>query len=81
MKNLYPIYHDIKDWEVLETITVHDFSCPPKPIVAVKVLIGILIDENIDINQHYLANKTPIIRWLSQDQYLYLKEHEGTVIW
>ena len=81
MKNYRPIYRDIKDWAVLDERTIHDFSEIEKPIEIVELLIGTLHYEYLSFNQHYEERRTPIIRWLTRNEYDYLCANEGTVIW
>ena len=81
MKNYFPIYRDVKDWAILEQKTIHDFSDNENPIEIVKLLIGTLHYQEIDLFQHYNENRTPIIRWITRKEYDYLVANEGTVIW
>ena len=81
MEKYRPIYRDIRDWAILEERTIHDFSEFEKPINVVEVLIGTLHYENVDFNQRYSEHRTPIIRWLTRNEYDYLCANEGTVIW
>lgn len=76
-----PIYRDIKDWAILDERTVYDFSENENPIGVVEVLIGTLHYERLDFNQHYEERRTPIIRWITRNEYDYLRANEGTVIW
>lgn len=76
-----PIYRDIKDWAILDERTIYDFSENENPIVIVEVLIGTLHYEHLDFNQHYEERRTPIIRWITRNEYDYLRTNEGTVIW
>ena len=81
MKQLRPVYRDIKDWEIINTQTVYDFSTPPRAIHAIEVLIGTLYMEEVDLHQHYNETTTPITRWITEEEYQYLKQNEGTIIW
>ena len=81
MKDYNPIYRDVKDWVILDTITIHDFSIDEQPIEAVELLIGTLHYQAIDFNQKYYENRTPIIRWLTRKEYERLVENAGTIIW
>jgi len=81
MKNLRPIYRDIKDWAILDERIIHDFSDSETSIEVVEVLIGTLHYEYIDFNQHYKERRTPIIRWITRKEYERLVVNEGTVIW
>lgn len=76
-----PVYRDIHDWAILDERTIHDFSESENPINVVEVLIGTLHYETVDFNQHYEERRTPIIRWLTRNEYEYLCANEGTVIW
>ena len=82
MEKYYPIYRDIKDWTILDEMVAHDFSEEEHPIKMVKLLIGSLHYDciNLILNVHH-EHETPIIRWMSKKQYEYLKKNEGTVIW
>ena len=75
MKNLRPVYRDIKDWAIFVAL-IHNSS-----IEVVEVLIGTLHYEYIDFNQHYEERRTPIIRWITRKEYEHLIANEGTVIW
>jgi hypothetical protein len=81
MKNLRPVYRDIKDWAILDERIIHDFSESETSIEVVEVLIGTLHYEHIDFNQHYEERRTPIIRWITRKEYERLVVNEGTVIW
>lgn len=81
MRNLRPVYRDIKDWAILDERTIHDFSDSENSIEVVEVLIGTLHYEYIGINQRYEERRTPIIRWITRNEYDYLRANEGTVIW
>lgn len=81
MKNLRPIYRDIKDWAILDEQTIHDYTENENPISILEVLIGTLHYEKVDFNQHYSEKRTPIIRWITRNQYDYLRQNEGVVIW
>ena len=81
MKNLRPVYRDIKDWAILDERIIHDFSESETSIEVVEVLIGTLHYEHIDFNQHYEERRTPIIRWITRKEYEHLVANEGTVIW
>lgn len=81
MEKMRPIYRDIKDWAILDERTVYDFSENENPIGIVEVLIGTLHYEQVDFNQHYTERRTPIIRWITRNEYDYLRANEGTVIW
>ena len=81
MKNYYPIYRDIKDWAILDSITIHDFTETEHPIEVVELLIGTLHYQSVDFNQHYEEKRTPIIRWLTKKQYEYLLNKNSEVIW
>jgi hypothetical protein len=81
MKNLHPVYRDIKDWAILDERIIHDFSESETSIEVVEVLIGTLHYEHIDFNQHYEERRTPIIRWITRKEYEHLIANEGTVIW
>jgi hypothetical protein len=81
MKNLRPVYRDIKDWAILDERIIHDFSESETSIEVVEVLIGTLHYEYIDFNQHYEERRTPIIRWITRKEYERLVVNEGTVIW
>ena len=76
-----PVYRDIHDWAILDERVIHDFSENETPIQVVEVLIGTLHYESVDFNQHYEERRTPIIRWLTRNEYDYLCANEGTVIW
>lgn len=81
MRNYRPIYRDVKDWAVLDSRTIHDFSEVERPIEVFEVLIGTLHYEEIDFNQHYTERRTPIIRWITRKQYEHLLLNAGTIIW
>lgn len=81
MKNLRPVYRDIKDWAILDERIIHDFTEEENSIKVVEILIGTLHYEYIDFNQHYAESRTPIIRWLTRSEYDNLRANEGTVIW
>ena len=81
MEKMRPIYRDIKDWAILDERTIYDFSENENPIGVVEVLIGTLHYEQVDFNQHYIERRTPIIRWITRNEYDYLCANEGTVIW
>lgn len=81
MEKYRPIYRDIHDWAILDERIIHDFSENETPIQIVEVLIGTLHYESVDFNQHYEERRTPIIRWLTRNEYEYLCANEGTVIW
>ena len=81
MKNYRPVYRDIKDWAILDSVIIHDFSESENPIEIVELLIGTLHYEFIDFNQHYSERRTPIIRWLSRREYEHLVKNAGTIIW
>lgn len=81
MKKYRPIYRDVHDWAILEERIIHDFSENETPIQVVEVLIGTLHFDSIDFNMHYEERRTPIIRWLTRNEYDYLRANEGTVIW
>jgi len=80
-KNYRPIYRDIKDWAILDEQIIHDYTKDENPILVVELLIGTLHYESIDFNQHYVEERTPIIRWISWNEYNRLRQNEGTVIW
>ena len=73
MKNLRPVYRDIKDWAILDERIIHDFSESETSIEVVEVLIGTLHYEHIDFNQHYEERRTPIIRWITRKEYEHQK--------
>lgn len=81
MKKYRPIYRDVHDWAILEERIIHDFSENETPIQVVEVLIGTLHFDSIDFNMHYEERRTPIIRWLTRNEYDYLRANEGAVIW
>ena len=81
MHNYHPIFRDIKDWAVLDNVTIHDFSEIERPIEIVEVLIGTLHYESVGLNQSYEERRTPIIRWITKKEYEHLRANEGTVIW
>lgn len=81
MQNYQPIYRDVRDWAVLDSCIIHDFSEVERPIEALEVLIGTLHYEAIDFNQRYMERRTPIIRWLTREQYEHLLLNAGNVIW
>lgn len=81
MKKYRPIYRDVHDWAILEERVIHDFSENETPIQVVEVLIGTLHFDSIDFNMHYEERRTPIIRWLTRNEYDYLRANEGVVIW
>ena len=81
MKNFSPLYKDIKDWQVLETKTIYDFTPNENPIEVIKVLIGTLCFDEVDINQHYINSMTPITRWITRSEYKRLLKNEGSIIW
>ena len=81
MENLRPVYRDVKDWAILDERTIHDFSDSENSIKVVEVLIGTLHYEYLSINQHYEERRTPIIRWITRNEYDYLRANEGTIIW
>lgn len=79
MESMRPEYLNVEDWTVLEERIIHDFS--DRPIEVVQVLIGTLHYDSVDFHQHYTSNETPIIRWISRNQYKYLLANAGKVIW
>lgn len=81
MKKLRPVYRDIKDWAVLDTKIINDFTEDENPISVVELLIGTLHYEYLDFNQHYTERRTPIIRWITWNEYNRLRQNEGTIIW
>lgn len=81
MKSLRPVYRNVKDWAILDERTIHDFSDSENSIEAVEVLIGTLHYEYIGINQYYEERRTPIIRWITRNEYNRLCTNEGIVIW
>ena len=81
MERLRPIYRDIKDWGILDTKIINDYTEDKNPIKIVELLIGTLHYEQIGLNQHYEERRTPIIRWLTWNEYNRLKQNAGTVIW
>lgn len=82
MKNMRSVvYNDICDWTILEKRIIHDYTETEKPIKVIKVRIGTLICETIDINSHYTKNEMPIIRWITHNEYAHLLANAGTIIW
>lgn len=81
MKNHYPIFRDVKDWAILDTQIIHDFSPAENPIEIVLVLIGTLHYESIGLFNKYESHRTPITRWITKEQYDYFLKNEGVVIW
>ena len=81
MKNLHPIYRPIGQWKILDTYTCHDFTELTATIEAVKVEIGTLYADKININNTLTSVTMPIIRWLTRAEYNHLKKMEGMVIW
>ena len=81
MKNLHPLYRPISQWKVLETYACHDFTEFAATIEAVKVEIGTLYADHININNTLTSVTTPIIRWLTRKQFDYLNKNEGMIIW
>ena len=81
MKKLRPVYRDIKDWAVLDTKIINDFTEDENPISVVELLIGTLHYEYLDFNQHYTERRTPIIRWITWNEYNRLRQNDGTIIW
>lgn len=81
MKNYFPVYREIKNWVVLDTATVYDFSEDEHPIDVVELLIGTLHYQTIGLNQHFEERRTPIIRWITKKNYEHLLANEGTIIW
>ena len=81
MKNHFPIYRDVKDWAILETRILHDFTELENSIEVVCVLIGTLHYESIGLFNKYESRRTPIIRWITKKQYEHLLKNEGVIIW
>ena len=83
MKYMFPRYKDIKDWDVLETRIIHAYNDDETPIEVVKLQIGILERYEITggLGTHITNNTFPIIRWISKQEYDYLREGEGAIIW
>ena len=81
MKNQYPIFRDVKDWAILDTKIIHDFTDDENPIKIVEVLIGTLHYEHIGLFEKYESRRTPITRWITQNQYEHFLKNEGVVIW
>lgn len=79
---MFPIYKDIRDWLPLESRIIHAYDEDETPIVVIKFQIGELV--NYDITN--FCNKcstviSPIIRWVTKNEYTRLKENEGVIIW
>ena len=68
------VYKDIKDWEILETKIIHDFTEDEIPFSVVKVKIGNFYNEKED-------SPYPIIRWISTNEYYNLCKNAGIIIW
>ena len=81
MKNYRPMYRDLENWVVLDTVTIHDFSNEENPIEVVELLIGTLHYETVDFNQKYKESRTPIIRWITREHYEHLVDNAGVIIW
>ena len=82
MMNMRQSFKDIKDWEVLSSKIIYDFSDDENPIEVIEVEIGTLYRDEIDVSgTHYSETASPIIRWISRDEYNILRAHEGMIVW
>lgn len=81
MKNLRSNFYDIDNWIILDSVVVNMYDDNETPITAMKIKIGVLDVEEININNTYSKHSFDIIRWISKKEFDRLKENAGVVIW
>lgn len=81
MKNLRPNFYDIDNWIILDTMMVKMYDEKETPIMALKVKIGVLDAEEININNTYSKRSFDIIRWITKKEFDRLKNGAGVIVW
>ena len=81
MTNLRPNFYDVRNWVVLDTKTVNMYDDNETPFVAVKLKVGVLDIEEININNTYSKCSVDIIRWISKKEFDRLIINSGIVVW
>ena len=70
MKDIYNLYLPIENWQVIKTMTIHDYTPDENPIEIVQVQVG----RNI-VNGHN------IIKWMTYQEWIDLTRQGGAVGW
>lgn len=78
-KTFYPNYNEVEDWKILDKKIVHSYGDTELPLEVVCVEIGTL-DISYPTVFGSTLERTPIVRWMSRDDYRYFKEMRGVVI-
>ena len=81
MKNLRPNFYDIDNWIILDTMMIKMYDEKETPIMALKVKIGVLDAEEININNTYSKRSFDIIRWITKKEFDRLKNGAGVIVW
>jgi len=81
MKNLRPNFYDIDNWIILDTMMVKMYDEKETPIMALKVKIGVLDAEEININNTYSKRSFDIIRWITKKEFDRLRNGAGVIVW
>lgn len=76
-----PNYFDINDWIIMDTKVLHMFDENETPFYAMKIKIGTLDVEEIDINNHYKKKSFDIIRWINKSEFDRLRTNAGVIVW
>ena len=81
MMSLRPNYYDVDNWIILDTKQVNMYDTNETPFMVLKVKIGVLDAEEININNTYNKRSFDIIRWISKNEFDRLIHGAGTIIW
>lgn len=81
MTNLRPNFYDIDNWIILDTMVVNMYDEHETPFIAMKVKVGVLDAEKININNTYNKSSFPIIRWITKKEFDRLRNGAGTIVW
>lgn len=81
MTNLHPNFYDIDNWIILDTMVVNMYDENETPLIAMKVKIGVLDAEEININNTYSKRTFDIIRWISKNEFDRLRNRAGVIVW
>lgn len=76
-----PNYFDINDWIIMDTRVLHMFDENETPFYVMKIKIGTLDVEEIDINNHYKKKSFDIIRWINKAEFDRLRANAGVIVW
>ena len=74
-----PTYYNVENFEIVDERTFHFYNDEETPFVAVQIIIGKNSAYNVRGTGVDII-ETPIIRWISKNEYNRLLEGSGTII-